>query len=163
MALPRQSREPSSALLERMHALYPRIIDLSLGRIERLLAALGRPQDKLPPVVHVSGTNGKGSLVAFVKAMAEGAGWRVHAFTSPHLVRFHERIAMAGPGGARQITEAALSELLARVETANRGEPITFFEITTAAALLAFTETPADAVILETGLGGRLDATNVVA
>ncbi|MEC9369375.1 MAG: folylpolyglutamate synthase/dihydrofolate synthase family protein, partial [Pseudomonadota bacterium] len=163
MPQPRSSREPSSALLERMHALYPSLIDLSLGRIERLLDALGRPQDRLPSVVHVAGTNGKGSLTAFVRSMAEGAGWRAHVFTSPHLVRFHERIALAGPGGAKPISEEALSELLARVEKANAGGPITFFEITTAAALLAFAETPAETVILETGLGGRLDATNVVA
>ncbi|MGE3627397.1 MAG: folylpolyglutamate synthase/dihydrofolate synthase family protein, partial [Hyphomicrobiales bacterium] len=163
MASSRQSREPSSALLERMRALYPSLIDLSLGRIERLLDALGRPQDRLPPVLHVAGTNGKGSLTAFTRAIVEGAGLRAHVFTSPHLIRFHERIVLAGPEGARQITESQLSDLLARVETANAGEPITFFEITTAAALLAFADMPADAVILETGLGGRLDATNVVA
>ncbi len=155
---------PASAdILQRLETLYPTSIDLHLGRVERLLEALGRPQDALPPVVHVAGTNGKGSLIAFLKAILEAGGARVHAFTSPHLVRFHERIALAGPHGGVPVSEAALSALLLRVERANAGEPITFFEITTAAALLAFAEQPADFVLLETGLGGRLDATNVVA
>nr|PZN81881.1 MAG: bifunctional folylpolyglutamate synthase/dihydrofolate synthase [Pseudomonadota bacterium] len=146
-----------------MKRLHPQLIDLSLGRIERLLAKLGNPQDKLPPVIHIAGTNGKGSTAAFLKAMIEAAGRRVHVYTSPHLVRFHERISLAGPGGkSRPIGEEALVRLLQRVSEINAGEPITFFEITTAAAFLAFSETPADAVILEVGLGGRLDATNVV-
>ena len=154
----------SDELLAEMKRLHPQLIDLSLGRIERLLAKLGNPQDKLPPVIHIAGTNGKGSTAAFLKAMIEAAGRRVHVYTSPHLVRFHERISLAGPGGkSRPIGEEALVRLLQRVSEINAGEPITFFEITTAAAFLAFSETPADAVILEVGLGGRLDATNVVA
>jgi dihydrofolate synthase/folylpolyglutamate synthase len=146
------------AALERLRALHPIKIDLSLDRIGRLLDALGRPQDRLPPVVHVAGTNGKGSTVAFIRAIAEAAGLRVHVLTSPHLVRFVERIRLAGT----LITDEALAELLARVEAANAGQPITFFEITTAAALLAFAEAPADLCILEVGLGGRFDASNVV-
>jgi dihydrofolate synthase/folylpolyglutamate synthase len=147
------------AALERLRALHPIKIDLSLERIERLLQALGRPQDRLPPVVHVAGTNGKGSTVAFVRAIAEAAGMRVHVLTSPHLVRFAERIRLAGT----LITDQALTRLLARVEAANAGRSITFFEITTAAALLAFAETPADLCVLEVGLGGRFDASNVIA
>jgi dihydrofolate synthase/folylpolyglutamate synthase len=124
----------------------------------RLLERLGRPQDRLPPVIHVAGTNGKGSTIAFLRAMAEAAGLRVHVFTSPHLVRFAERIRLAGV----LIEEAALAAVLARTEQANAGEPITFFEITAAAAFLAFSETPADLLLLEVGLGGRFDATNVI-
>jgi dihydrofolate synthase/folylpolyglutamate synthase len=149
---------PHDAALERLKALHPRAIDLSLGRTLRLLDALGRPQDRLPPVVHVAGTNGKGSTVAFVRAIAEAAGLRVHVFTSPHLVRFAERIRLAGT----LIGDDALAEVLARTERANAGDSITFFEVTTAAALLAFSESPADLLLLEVGLGGRYDATNVV-
>lgn len=149
----------SDAILARLQALHPKRIDLSLGRIERLLASLDHPERKLAPVVHVAGTNGKGSTVAFLRAMLEAAGKRVHVYTSPHLVRFHERIRLAG----NLIEEDRLADVLARCEAANKGEPITFFEVTTAAAFLAFAETPADVVILEVGLGGRLDATNVVA
>jgi dihydrofolate synthase/folylpolyglutamate synthase len=145
------------AALERLRRLHPVLIDLSLGRVERLLAALGAPQARLPPVVHVAGTNGKGSTVAFMRAIAEAAGLRVHAFTSPHLVRFAERIRLAG----ELIAEDRLTELLGRVEAVNAGEPITFFEITAAAALTAFAETPADLCLVEVGLGGRFDATNV--
>ncbi len=145
-----------------MH-LHPKVIDLSLGRLERLLAALGHPERQLPPVIHVAGTNGKGSVVAYLRAMLEAAGLRVHAYTSPHLVRFHERIRLATvPGKSGFISESALTALLDECERVNGPEPITFFEITTAAALLAFARTPADAVLLEVGLGGRLDATNVV-
>ncbi len=126
--------------------------------MERLLARLGNPEKKLPSVVHVAGTNGKGSVIAFMRAMAEAAGHRVHAATSPHLVRFNERIRIAGT----EITDHALVALLEECEAANGNDPITFFEITTAAALLAFSRTPADVVLLETGLGGRLDATNVL-
>jgi dihydrofolate synthase / folylpolyglutamate synthase len=150
---------PSPPILTRLTHLHPKLIDLSLGRIERLLDRLGRPQDRLPPVVHVAGTNGKGSTVAFLRAILEAAGRAVHAYTSPHLVRFTERIVVAG----REIDDGELAEILAECEAANGGEPITFFEITTAAAFLAFTRAPADATLLETGLGGRLDATNVVA
>ncbi|MGZ8400300.1 MAG: bifunctional folylpolyglutamate synthase/dihydrofolate synthase [Methyloceanibacter sp.] len=152
----------SDTLLERLKKLHPQSIDLSLGRIERLLAALGNPQDKLPPVVHVAGTNGKGSFLAFTRAIAEALGKGVHVYTSPHLVHFHERIVLAGPHGSAPIAEDFLVDCLARAEAANGGELITLFEITTAAAFLAFAETPADLLLLETGLGGRLDATNVV-
>jgi dihydrofolate synthase/folylpolyglutamate synthase len=149
-------------LLASMKQLHPLLIDLSLERVERLLASLGNPQDKLPPVVHIAGTNGKGSTTAFLKAMLEAAGKRVHVYTSPHLVRFNERIALAGPDGARPIDEDALAALLQRVADVNDGQSITFFEITTAAAFLAFSEAPADFLLLEVGLGGRLDTTNVV-
>jgi dihydrofolate synthase/folylpolyglutamate synthase len=150
-------------ILHRLKQLHPLSIDLSLGRIERLLAELGHPEHHLPPVFHIAGTNGKGSVTAFLKAMLQAAGRSVHVYTSPHLVRFNERIEIAGPGGSAPIDEQRLGDLLERVERINAGKPITFFEITTAAALLAFSETPADAVILEVGLGGRLDTTNVVA
>ena len=146
------------AALARLQALHPKLIDLSLDRMRRLCAALGDPQDRLPPVIHVAGTNGKGSTVAFLRAMAEAAGLKVHVFTSPHLVRFSERIRLAG----KLITDDHLAEVLDRVEQANAGLPITFFEITTAAALFAFAEVPADLCIVEVGLGGILDATNVV-
>jgi dihydrofolate synthase/folylpolyglutamate synthase len=153
----------SDELLSELKTLHPQLIDLSLGRIEALLARLGHPERRLPPMIHVAGTNGKGSFTAFLKAMLEAAGRRVHAYTSPHLVRFHERIALAGTDGrARPIGEGELVERLAHVQRINAGAPITFFEITTAAALVAFAERPADALILEVGLGGRLDATNVV-
>ena len=148
----------SDAALERLKLLHPKKIDLSLDRIGRLLDSLGRPQDMLPPVIHVAGTNGKGSTVAVLRAIAEAAGLRVHVYTSPHLVRFVERIRLAG----ELITEPHLAEVLDRVEQANAGEAITFFEITAAAAFVAFAETPADICILEVGLGGRYDATNVV-
>jgi dihydrofolate synthase/folylpolyglutamate synthase len=146
------------AALERLRLLHPRLIDLSLGRMHRLCAALGDPQRRLPPVVHVAGTNGKGSTVAFLRAIAEAAGLRVHVFTSPHLVRFAERVRLAGT----LITEAHLADVLERVERANAGEAITFFEITAAAAFQAFSEVEADLCLLEVGLGGSLDATNVI-
>jgi dihydrofolate synthase / folylpolyglutamate synthase len=153
----------SDTLLERLKQLHPQSIDLSLGRIERLLSRLGHPERKLPPVLHVAGTNGKGSFLAFTRAIAEALGRGVHVYTSPHLVNFHERIVLAGPGGSAPIAEDFLVDCLARAEVANGGELITLFEITTAAAFVAFSETPADLLLLETGLGGRLDATNVVA
>jgi dihydrofolate synthase/folylpolyglutamate synthase len=155
---PQGAAGSSDALLERLQALHPKVIDLSLGRIQRLLSALGDPHLQIPPVVHVAGTNGKGSTIAFMKAALEAAGKSVHVYTSPHLVRFHERIAVRGA----PIGEADLAMLLAECEIMNRGEPITFFEITTAAAFLAFSRTKADYALLEVGLGGRLDATNVV-
>lgn len=161
-ASPRPRSASSDTLLEGLKKLHPQSIDLSLGRIERLLAALGNPQDELPPVVHVAGTNGKGSFLAFTRAIAEALGKGVHVYTSPHLVNFHERIVLAGPHGSGPIAEDFLVDCLARAEAANDGELITLFEITTAAAFLAFAETPADLLLLETGLGGRLDATNVV-
>ena len=145
-------------MLTRLGGLHPKKIDLSLGRIERLLAALGNPQDRLAPVVHVAGTNGKGSTVATLRACLEAAGHRVHVYTSPHLVRFNERIRLAG----RLIDDAMLAATLEEVERVNAGAEITFFEITTAAAFLAFSRVPADFTLLEVGLGGRLDTTNVV-
>lgn len=148
----------SDLILQRMMTLHPKIIDLTLDRVERLLAALDHPERRIPPVVHVAGTNGKGSTLAMIRAGIEGAGARVHAYTSPHLARFHERIRLAG----HLIDEDALAAVLDRCLAANGPDPITFFEITTCAAFLAFAETPADWTLLEVGLGGRLDATNVV-
>ncbi len=148
----------SDRILERLLDLHPRVIDLSLGRIQRLLADLDHPERRLPPVVHVAGTNGKGSVLAMMRQGLAASGKKVHVYTSPHLVRFHERVVLGG----RRITEAALVKLLERCEQANDGKQITFFEITTAAAMLGFAETPADWCLLETGLGGRMDATNVV-
>jgi dihydrofolate synthase/folylpolyglutamate synthase len=153
----------SDELLAELRTLHPRRIDLSLERIRRLLAKLGDPQHRLAPVIHIAGTNGKGSTAAYLKAMLEAAGKRVHVYTSPHLVRFHERIALAGEDGkARPIGEVELVARLSEVKRINAGEQMTFFEITSAAAFQAFAEHPADAVILEVGLGGRLDTTNVV-
>ncbi len=151
----------SDKILERLLGLHPKLIDLSLGRIERLLYALGNPHLHLAPVIHIAGTNGKGSTLAFLRAMLEAAGKRVHVYTSPHLVRFHERILLAGSPPA-PIAEAELAKILEHCEKVNEGAPITFFEITTAAAFYAFSKTPADYVLLETGLGGRFDATNVI-
>ena len=151
-------------LLARLKRLHPMMIDLSLGRSETLLAKLGHPEQKLPPVIHIAGTNGKGSSTAYLKAMLEAAGKRAHVYTSPHLVRFNERIVVPGPDGTgRPIADELLVEYLERVERVNAGDPITFFEVTTVAAFLAFAEIPADAVILEVGLGGDFDATNVIA
>ncbi|MFN3208786.1 MAG: bifunctional folylpolyglutamate synthase/dihydrofolate synthase [Roseovarius sp.] len=149
----------SDVILDRMMALHPKIIDLTLDRVWRLLDALGNPQDALPPVIHIAGTNGKGSTLAMIRAGIEGAGKTAHAYTSPHLARFHERIRLAGD----LITEPHLTEVLDECYAANGGEPITYFEITTCAAILAMSRTPADYTLLEVGLGGRLDATNVVA
>lgn len=148
----------TDTILARLMALHPKSIDLSLERLQRLLAALDHPERKLPPVVHIAGTNGKGSTTAFLRAFCEAAGLRVHVYTSPHLVTFNERIRLAG----QLISDDELSTVLEECEQANGGEPITFFEITTAAAFLAFSRHDADLVILETGLGGRLDATNVI-
>jgi dihydrofolate synthase/folylpolyglutamate synthase len=148
----------SDLVLQRLMTLHPKVIDLTLDRVYRLLKRLGNPHTKLPPVVHFAGTNGKGSTQAYMRSALEAAGYRVHAYTSPHLIRFHERIRLAGA----LISEADLLALLERVEEANGPETITYFEITTVAAILAFAETPADILLLETGLGGRLDATNVV-
>ena len=139
--------------------LHPKVMDLVLDRVWSLLDRLGNPQDRLPPVIHIAGTNGKGSTLAMMRAGLEGAGHSVHAYTSPHLARFHERIRLNGA----LITEEALTDLLEHCYAVNDGDPITYFEITTCAALLAFAQTPADYTLLEVGLGGRLDATNVVA
>lgn len=144
---------------QRLAARHPQRIDLSLDRIRRLLAAVGNPQDRLPPVVHVAGTNGKGSTVAFIRAMAEADGRSVHVYTSPHLVRFNERIRLAG----RLIEDAELADILDRLEAVDGDIAATVFEMTTAAALLAMAVTPADLAVIEVGLGGVLDATNVIA
>ncbi|MCE2516613.1 MAG: bifunctional folylpolyglutamate synthase/dihydrofolate synthase [Alphaproteobacteria bacterium] len=149
----------AEAALERLSALHPKLIDLGLDRGLNLLAKLGNPHHHLPPVIHIAGTNGKGSSLAVLRAVFEAAGKSVHAYTSPHLVRFHERIRIGG----HLITDTALADLLEEVEAINGDDPMTFFEITTAAALLAFQRNPADVVLLETGLGGRADSTNVVA
>jgi dihydrofolate synthase/folylpolyglutamate synthase len=148
----------SDVILDRMMTLHPKVIDLTLGRVERLLAALGHPERSIPPVIHIAGTNGKGSTQAMIRAGLEAGGARVHAYTSPHLARFHERIRLAG----ELISEDLLIRLLDDCVRANGGEEITFFEITTCAAFLAFRQVPADWTLLEVGLGGRLDATNVV-
>jgi dihydrofolate synthase / folylpolyglutamate synthase len=150
--------QTSDAVLARMMALHPKIIDLTLDRMLRLLDALGNPQNDLPPVIHIAGTNGKGSTQAMIRAGLEATGKRVHAYTSPHLARFHERIRVAGT----LISEPDLTAVLDECYAANNGENITYFEITTCAALLAFARTPADYTLLEVGLGGRLDATNVI-
>ena len=148
----------SDIILERMMSLHPKIIDLTLDRMARLLDALGNPEKQLPPVIHLAGTNGKGSTQAMIRAGLEASGDRVHAYTSPHLARFHERIRLAG----ELISEDALSDILDECVASNDGITITYFEITTCAALLAFSRTASEYTLLETGLGGRLDATNVV-
>jgi dihydrofolate synthase/folylpolyglutamate synthase len=159
MASPQAEHSHASDLvLERLNKLHPKLIDLSLDRTWRLLERLGNPERRLPPVIHVAGTNGKGSVIATLRAMLEAAGYRVHAYISPHLVRFHERIRLAG----KLIEEDALLDILKACEEINRNEPITFFEITTCAAFLEFARVPGDILLLETGLGGRLDSTNVI-
>ena len=145
-------------IIDRLHSLHPRLIDLSLDRLQRLLVQLGYPERRLPPVIHVAGTNGKGSTCAFLRAMAEAAGLRVHVFTSPHLVAFNERFRIAG----RLVTDAALADALETIERVNDGAPITVFEVITATAFVLFAEVPADLCVLEVGLGGRGDATNVI-
>src|SRR5258705_11125512 len=145
-------------LLDRLTRLHPKLIDFERERTERLLAAVGSPHLKLPPVVEVAATNGKGSIFAYLRAMAEEAGYRVHVYTSPHLVRFNERIRVAG----RLIDDDMLDAVLTECEQANQEQPITFFEITTVAAFLAFARVPADLAVIEVGMGGRLDSTNVV-
>ena len=148
----------SDAILDRMMTLHPKVIDLTLDRVHRLLGLLGHPERAIPPAIHLAGTNGKGSTQAMIRAGLEQAGLRVHAYTSPHLARFHERIRLAG----RLIEEPALAALLDECVEKNGPDEITFFEITTCAAFLAFARTPADLTLLEVGLGGRLDATNVI-
>ncbi|MGH1447514.1 MAG: bifunctional folylpolyglutamate synthase/dihydrofolate synthase [Cognatishimia sp.] len=150
--------QSSDKILDRMMALHPKVIDLTLDRMWRLLAALDNPQEKLPPVVHIAGTNGKGSTQSMIRAGIEGMGKTAHAYTSPHLARFHERIRLAG----ELISEDYLTEVLDECYAKNGGIDITYFEITTCAGLLAFARTPADYTLLEVGLGGRLDATNVI-
>ncbi|MEX0752671.1 MAG: folylpolyglutamate synthase/dihydrofolate synthase family protein [Xanthobacteraceae bacterium] len=150
------------AIAARLLTLHPKLIDLSLDRMERILAQLGHPQRKLPPAIHVAGTNGKGSVIAFMRAMLEAAGKRVHVYTSPHLVRFNERFRLGASDGGKLVSDDELMQALAECERVNAGEPITVFEITTAAGLLLFSRHPADVLLLEVGLGGRLDATNVI-
>jgi dihydrofolate synthase / folylpolyglutamate synthase len=151
-----------SAIHARLLALHPKRIDLSLGRIQRMLAALGHPERRLPPVIHVAGTNGKGSTVAFARAILEAAGKRAHVYTSPNLVRLNERFRIARTGGGKFVEDDELADVLSECEAKNGDAPITVFEIETAAAFLLFTRHPAEFLLLEVGLGGRLDATNVV-
>jgi dihydrofolate synthase/folylpolyglutamate synthase len=155
---PAPQGHPANPVLERLHFLYPQLIDLSLDRVRRLLAALGNPERRLPPVIHVAGTNGKGSTCAFLRAIAEQAGWRAHVTTSPHLVRVNERFRVAG----RLVSDEALAEVLLHIERVNDGAAITVFEVLVAAGYLLFSRHPADICIIETGLGGRYDATNVI-
>jgi dihydrofolate synthase/folylpolyglutamate synthase len=150
------------SIVGRLTALHPKRIDLSLDRVQKLLAALDHPERKLPPVIHVAGTNGKGSTVAFLRAILDAAGLRVHAYTSPHLVRFNERFRLGEPGGGRLVSDEELASTLEECERANAGNPTTVFEITTAVGLMLFARHPADVLLVEVGLGGRLDATNVV-
>ncbi|HEY0224687.1 MAG TPA: folylpolyglutamate synthase/dihydrofolate synthase family protein [Pseudolabrys sp.] len=146
------------SIIARLNALHPKRIDLSLDRVQRLLAALGHPERKLPPVIHVAGTNGKGSTVAFLRAILESAGQRVHVYTSPHLVRFNERFRLAN----ELVSDGELAAALEECESVNAGAPITVFEITTAVGMLLFSRHPADVLLMEVGLGGRLDATNII-
>jgi len=145
-------------IVARLHGLHPRLIDLSLDRLLNLLAKLDHPEQRLPPLIHVAGTNGKGSTCAFLRAMGEAAGLRVHVYTSPHLVRFNERIRIAG----KLVSDDALANALEEVERVNAGAAITVFEVITAVAFFLFASTPADLCVLEVGLGGRGDATNVI-
>jgi dihydrofolate synthase/folylpolyglutamate synthase len=155
---PASGPQSSDAILDRLLSLHPKIIDLTLDRVWHLLADMGDPQRNLPPVVHIAGTNGKGSTLAMIRAGMEAASKTVHAYTSPHLARFHERIRIAG----ELISEPALAAILEECERVNGARPITFFEITTVAAYVAFARAQADFALLEVGLGGRLDATNVI-
>jgi dihydrofolate synthase / folylpolyglutamate synthase len=156
------SAAPFDAMLARLLALHPKRIDLGLDRMERILAALDHPERRLPPVIHVAGTNGKGSAVAFMRAILEAAGKRVHVYTSPNLVRINERFRIGQEGGGKLVDDDELADALAECEAKNGSAPITVFEIETAAGFLLFTRHPADVLLLEVGLGGRLDATNVV-
>ena len=150
------------SIVSRIMGLHPKRIDLSLDRVQRLLGALGHPERKLPPVIHVAGTNGKGSTIAFLRAILEAAGKSVHTYTSPHLVRFNERFRIGARGEGHLVSDDELAAALQECERANAGAPITVFEITTAAGLSIFAHHPADVLLLEVGLGGRLDATNVI-
>lgn len=154
---------PIDDIVARLTKLHPKLIDLSLDRIARLLAQLDHPERRLPPVIHVAGTNGKGSTIAFLRAILEAAGLAVHVYTSPHLVRIHERFRLGARGGGKLVSDTELAEALAACERANNGQPITMFEITTAVGLWLFARHPADVLLLEVGMGGRFDATNVIA
>jgi len=157
------STRAADAAIERLMTLHPKGYDLSLDRIARLLDRLGNPHERMPPVIHIAGTNGKGSAAAFARALIEASGRTCHVHTSPHLVNWHERFRLAAEGGGRLAEDAVLAEAVERVAAANRGETITVFEILTAAMFVLFSEHPADAAIVEVGLGGRFDATNVIA
>ena len=162
MNLPAANPQPLGELIARLSALHPKRIDLSLDRMHRLLARLDHPEATLPPVIHVAGTNGKGSTIAYLRATLEAAGLRVHVYTSPYLVRINECFRIGEKGGGRLADDAELRRVLEHCEQVNAGEPITIFEMETAAAFCLFAEHEADVVLLETGLGGRLDATNVI-
>jgi dihydrofolate synthase / folylpolyglutamate synthase len=151
-----------ASIVERLTTLHPKRIDLSLDRVQRLLLALGSPEKKLPAIIHVAGTNGKGSTVAFLRAILEASGLRVHTYTSPHLIRFNERFRLGAPGGGVLVSDDELAAILEECEQVNAGEPITVFELTTAAGFTLFARHAADVLLLEVGLGGRLDATNVI-
>ncbi len=155
---PDSETDRATTALERLAQLHPKLIDLGLDRSFTLLEKLGNPHQHLPPTIHVAGTNGKGSVIAFLRAIAEAAGLKVHVYSSPHLCRFNERIRLAG----QLIGDTAMADLLEEVETANGDMKVTFFEVTTAAAMLAYSRSPADLLLLETGLGGALDSTNVL-
>ena len=159
---PTSTPRPLDDILKRLTALHPKRIDLTLDRMWRILDQLGHPERNIAPVIHVAGTNGKGSTVAYLRAMLEAAGLRVHVYTSPHLVRINERFRLGAVGGGRLVSDEELNAALTECEMANAGAPITVFEMETAAAFLLFAKHPADIVLLETGLGGRLDATNVI-
>src|SRR5436305_14130205 len=150
------------SIVARLLRLHPKRIDLSLDRMWRILDALGHPERRLPPVIHVAGTNGKGSTIAFMRAILEAAGLAAHVYTAPHLVRFNERFRLGRAGGGVLVTDDDLAAALRKCEAANGAGPITVFEIETAAAFLLFARNPADVLLLEVGLGGRLDATNVI-
>lgn len=152
----------AEAEIDKLMGLHPKGFDLSLDRVRRLLDTLGNPQDRLPPVIHIAGTNGKGSAAAFARALLEAAGYSVHVHTSPHLVHWHERYRLGAPGGGRLVEDDALADAIIRTAKANGGEAITVFELLTAVGFLLFAEHKADAAIMEVGLGGRFDATNVI-
>ena len=163
MSLPAANSRPLDELIARLSALHPRQIDLSLDRMHRLMERLDHPESQLPPVIHVAGTNGKGSTIAYLRAICEAAGLRVHVYTSPYLVRINECFRIGERGGGRLVSDDELRRVLEHCEQVNRGDPITIFEFETAAAFCLFAQHDADVVLLETGLGGRLDATNVIA
>ncbi|TPN99204.1 folylpolyglutamate synthase/dihydrofolate synthase family protein [Mesorhizobium sp. B1-1-5] len=148
--------------IEHLMTLHPKGFDLSLDRVTGLLERLGNPQDRLPPVIHIAGTNGKGSCAAFARALLEAAGHLVHVHTSPHLVNWHERYRLAAEGGGKLVEDDIFAEAIARVAEANGGQKITVFEILTAVTFILFSEHPAEAAIIEVGLGGRFDATNII-